>query len=135
MHSPTHFLKRSVFRVVLLLLLSHHLSLLWQTFMMCCVNKTTHIHLIDGRCHIKQLKAGKNHKTCLTNHTWSMLHHITPFIINTLGGRHTHIPTCKPMQFQETRHALVCSLYMSGLKILARADLHICGCLNKNLKC
>ena len=56
---------------------------------MCCVNKTTPIHFINGKSHIKQLKAGKSH-TCLTNHTWSMSHHIMPLVINALGSRHTH---------------------------------------------
>ena len=53
-----------------------HLSLLWQAFTTCCINKTMPIHFIDGRCHIKQLKAGKSYKTCLTNHTQSI---ITPY--------------------------------------------------------
>ena len=30
---------------------------------------------------------------------------------------HTHIPTRKPKQFQETRHTPACSRYMPGLKI------------------
>ena len=37
---------------------------------MCCGNKATPIHFINGKHHIKQLRAGKSRKTCLTNHTW-----------------------------------------------------------------
>ena len=89
-----------MFRVVLLLLVSQHLSLLWQVFMTSCVNKTIPIHFIDGRCHIKQLKAGKKGKTCLTNHTRSISHHIIPPVIKVLKGRHTdrHRHTHNDMQ-------------------------------------
>ena len=55
---------------------------------MCYVNKATPIHFIDGKCHIKQLRAGKrlkSCKTCLTNHTWSISYHITLLVINVLG--------------------------------------------------
>ena len=68
----------------------------------------TPIHFISGKYHIK-LKAGKSRETCLTNHTWPISHHITPLVINGLGGGHTdtdtrtHIPTREPKQFQETR--------------------------------
>ena len=34
-------------------------------------------------------KAGKSRKTCLTNRTRSILHHIMPLVINGLGGGHT----------------------------------------------
>ena len=67
-----------------------HLSLLWQTFMTCYVNKASPINFADGICHIKQLKAGKSCKTCLTNHKRSISHHIMPLVINGLGGRHIH---------------------------------------------
>ena len=77
----------------------------------------TPIHSINGKCHIKLLKAGESRKTCLTNRTQPISHHITPLVINALGGghtdtrahthtdTHTHIPTCQPRQFQETRGA------------------------------
>ena len=39
-----------------------------------------------------------------------------PLVINALGGRHTHIKMCKPMQFQETRHASATGLCVLGLK-------------------
>ena len=32
----------------------------------------------------------KSCKTCLTNHTWSISHHITPMVINEVGDKHTH---------------------------------------------
>ena len=51
------------------------------------------IHFIDGNCRMKQLKAGKSRKTCLTNRTRSISHHITPLVINGLGGGHTHTHT------------------------------------------
>ena len=71
---------------------------------MCCVTKITPIHLIDGKCHIKQLNSRKNHKTCLTNRTQSISHHIMPLVMNALGGGHTDIPMWEQKQFQETRH-------------------------------
>ena len=53
----------------------------------------TPIHFIDGNCRMKQLKAGKSRKTCLTNRTRSISHHITPLVINGLGGGHTDTQT------------------------------------------
>ena len=35
----------------------------------------------------------KSHKTYLTNHMGSISHHITPLVINSLRGRHTHTTT------------------------------------------
>ena len=98
-----------------------HLSSLWQAFTMCCVNMATPIHFIDGNCHISTLyrpsllcmpfsakltneimiimiiyvRAGKSRETCLTNRTQRISHHITPLVINALGGRHrqTHTHT------------------------------------------
>ena len=73
----------------------------------------TLIHFINGKCH----KLIKSSETCLTNHTQSISHHITPLVINALGGIHTdrltHIPTSKPKQFQETRHTWL----LAGLKV------------------
>ena len=57
---------------------------------MCCVTKDMPIHFIDGKCHIKQLNAGKSRKTCLANHTWPISHHIMPIVINALKDGHTH---------------------------------------------
>ena len=70
---------------------------------------------------IKQLKAGKSHKTCLTNHIWSISHHITPLVINALGAEtqtHTHIRMREPKQFQESRYARArsCGLHVPGIK-------------------
>ena len=71
---------------------------------MCCVTKATSIHFID--CNIRQLKSRKSHKTCLTNHTGSMSHHIImSLVIKALGGghitthRHAHIQTSETKQF------------------------------------
>ena len=62
-----------------------------------------------------ELKAGESRKTCLTNRTRPISHHITPLVINGLGGghtdtrtytqTHTRILTRGPKQFQETRRA------------------------------
>jgi len=44
----------------------------------------------DFNCHINERETPK---TCLTNHKGSILHHITPLVINSLGGGHTHTHT------------------------------------------
>jgi len=43
----------------------------------------------DFNCHINERETPK---TCLTNHKSFISHHITPLVINSLGGGHTH--TC-----------------------------------------
>ena len=67
------------------------------------------IQFIDGKCHIKQLKAGKRYKTCLTNYIRTA--YITPYHATgyyALGGghtdRHTNIPMCEQKQYQETKN-------------------------------
>ena len=35
----------------------------------------------------------KSHRTYLTNHNGSISRHVTPLVINSLGGRHTHTHT------------------------------------------
>ena len=78
--------------------------------MMFCVTKAMPIHFIDSKCHIKQ----KSHKTSLTNHMWSISHHITPLVINGYGAdTQTHTFRCAN---QETRCTLVCSQHTPGLK-------------------
>ena len=89
----------------------HHLSFLWQAFTMCCVNMAMPIHLIDGKCHMKWLKAGKHQKTCLTiTHS---LYHATSYLWPR-GWTHTHthkhtdmqakaISKTRPMRLQKTR--------------------------------
>ena len=57
--------------------------------MMCYITKTTPIHVINGECHIKQMKSGKSHKTSLSNHTQSISCHIIPLVTNALKGGHT----------------------------------------------
>ena len=82
--------------IILLQLVLHQLSLLWQAFTTCCVTKTTSIHHIYGRCHIMKLESGRSHPTCLTNHTESISHHwlLMPFL-GTCTHMHarTHIHT------------------------------------------
>jgi len=56
----------------------------------------------DFNCHINEREAPT---TCLTNHKSSISHHITPLVINSLGGKRTHTQTyshCGQKQFQET---------------------------------
>ena len=72
-----------------------HLSFLWQVFTTSYVKMATPIHFIDGKCRMKYLKAGKSRKTCLTNCTRPISHHITPLVINGLGGGHTDTDTQK----------------------------------------
>ena len=49
---------------------------------MRCVTKATFLQFINGN----KLKSCR---TSLTNHTWPIIpHHITPLVINTLGGGH-----------------------------------------------
>ena len=69
---------------------------------MCYITKAIPIYYIDGKCHKKQLKSRKSQKTCLTNHTRFISHHIMPLVINAFRGGHTdtHILTCEPKQFQ-----------------------------------
>ena len=79
--------------------------------------------------HIKQLKSGKSHKTCLINHTWSISHHMTQLVISGLGDRqtdrqtdrhthtHTHTHTHADVQTKETRRAPACNQRAPGLKI------------------
>ena len=49
------------------------------------------LHFIDMKCHIKQLKNGKSHKTC--NRTQSVLHHTMPLVIVALKSKCTHMHT------------------------------------------
>ena len=44
----------------------------------------------DFNCHINERETPT---TCLTNHKSSISHHITPLVINSLGGGHTHTHT------------------------------------------
>ena len=76
-----------------------------------CVTKAASNHFINGNCHIKQLKSRKSRKTCLTNHTQSTLHNITPLVINALMGRHTQIDTHTDVQSKAISS-------MPGLKML-----------------
>jgi len=69
----------------------------------------------DFNCYINERETPK---TCLTNHKGSISHHITPLVINSLGGGHTHTHThryCGQKQFQETSHAGF-SRHAPGLK-------------------
>ena len=63
---------------------------------MLCVTKATPFQFIDGNI-LKSCRMG------LTHHTWPILHHIMPLVINALGGGHTdtgtHILTHKQKRF------------------------------------
>ena len=70
------------------------------------VNKTTPIHFINGRCHIKQLKPVKAVKLAYNQ---SQKVCITPLVINALGNGHTNTHNyTEPKQFQETRCVRAC---------------------------
>ena len=68
-----------------------------------------HTVLLRGKCHIKQLKNRKIHKTCLINHTHIHTH------------AHTHIPICKQRQFQKTGMHQPSAEAPPGLRISNRA--------------
>jgi len=60
--------------------------------------------LHDFNYHINERETPK---TCLTNHKSSLSHHITPLVINSLGGGHTHTQAHRGQkQFQETSHVV-----------------------------
>ena len=63
---------------------------------------------------IKQLKVGKSHKTYITNHTWFMSHHITPLVINALGGGHRDTHTnVQTKAISKKGDELACSLSLN----------------------
>ena len=72
----------------------------------------------DFNCHINERETPT---TCLTNHKGSISHHITPLVINSLGGGHTHTHAYRhrgQKQFQETSRAPAFGRRAPGLKIL-----------------
>jgi len=67
-------------------------------------------------CHINERETPT---TCLTNHKSSISHHITPLVINSLGGRHTHTHAYRhhgQKQFQETSRMPAFGQCTLGLK-------------------
>ena len=61
----------------------------------------------------------KSHVTYLTNHMGSISHHMTPLVINSLGGGHTDTHTRHGQdQFLETRRAPAYGRCAPGLKSL-----------------
>jgi len=71
----------------------------------------------DFNCHINERETLT---TCLTNHKSSISHHITPLVINSLGGGHTHTHAYRhrgQKQFQETMRAPTFGRRAPGLKI------------------
>ena len=108
-HSPIYLLqlKHSIFWVALLLLVLRHLSFRWQAFMMCCINKATPIYFIDSKCHIKQLKAGKSHKTCLTNHTYHTISY--HWLLMPLGWTHRQTDRQTDRQIDKYTHTYRCT--------------------------
>jgi len=55
-------------------------------FTMCFVYKGHTHHPYGFDCNVNDKE---NPKTCLANHKSSITHHITPLVINSLGGGHT----------------------------------------------
>ena len=76
------------------------------------------IHFIDGKCHIKQLKAGKSRETCLTKRTQPISHYITSLVINALGGGHSDTHTYQHMNQSNFKKTGACGLWLCspGLK-------------------
>ena len=71
----------------------------------------------------------KSHRTYLSNHMGS-ISHITPLVINSLGGGYTHKHTYtnpQTKQFQETRYAPAFGWHAPGLKNQRSAGLNFCG--------
>ena len=82
------------------------------------------IHFIDSKCNIKQLKS---HKTCLTNHTGSIWHHIMPLVINALriGHTDTHMHTyrhVKKSNFKKLALAVGCLMLVYKWLHFARTN-------------
>jgi len=83
-------------------------------------------------CHINKRETPT---TCLTNHKGSISYHITPLVINILGGGHTH--TC--IQTSQTkaisRNQSCTSWHMPGLKTYLHTydygiySMYICICI------
>ena len=115
-HSPTHlynwngptFWRRLV---VLLQLVLHCLTLLWQAFTTGSVTKAMPIQFIDGKSCIKKRKGCKtalsSYYTCLSR----------GLLLMASGRTHTHIhQRSRTKQFQETRRVLAEGLRAPGLK-------------------
>jgi len=76
-------------------------------FTTCFVYKG-HVHqlLNSPQLQLPYKRKGKP-KTCLTNHKGSISHHITPLVINSLRGWHTHAYSHhEQIQFQENKSTL-----------------------------
>ena len=94
MLSLTHLITKTLrlivtagqFICLVLWLIRHRLQLLCLVCNTCCVTKATPIHFINGK-KLKSFTAG------LTDHTRSISHHITPLVINALGGQDMHAHT------------------------------------------
>ena len=64
-----------------------------------------------------------SHRTYLTNHMGSISHHITPLVINSLGGRHTHTQTHTRKHTHANTHTRILSRTEAILKNQAHAGL------------
>ena len=72
--------------------------------------KATPTNNTDYRCYNY-----KSHITYLTNHNGYISHHITPLVINSLGGGHTHAYRHPHRKILRNQMCVGCQL--SGLKI------------------
>ena len=70
-----------------------HVSCTWHM----SIENILELSLITN-CHINERETPK---TCLTNHKGSISHHITPLVINSLGGGHSHTHTHKHTQITD----------------------------------
>ena len=71
---------------------------------MCYVTKAMSL---NGKCHKKQLKSRKSHKTCLTNHSLLVI-----IVLRVDIQRYVHIPMHEQKLFQGTRCALAIGQHM-----------------------
>ena len=88
-------MKRSVFRVVLLQLVSRHLSFIWQAFTTGSVTKATPIQFTDGKSGIKKRRG---RKTALSSYYACL----SRDLLLTASGADTHTHTHTPTFADET---------------------------------
>ena len=54
------------------------------------------------------IKSREMHRTCFTNRTWSISHHITPLVINALRGGHIDTHTYRYVSQNNFKKPDVC---------------------------
>ena len=118
-------MKRSVFRVVLLQLVSPHLRFLWQAFTTGSVTKATPIQFTDGKSGIKKRRGCKTalsgYYACLSR---DLL--LTASGVDTHTHTHTHIHQHSlTKQFQEMKAARAWFKKFYGKQVLLMYNIVI----------